>query len=469
MLRNNSPFSANTLCLPGSRRMNVPSSVIWAFLGLEVALLCLAGFAGVKYVLLVFLLSGVLAVCLAGGLPVIFALIVISPVVFLPGIPLSTIRAGKWIFVILVVLSWLMGKAFRGERIFIPETRINHFILFFVSWGFLISLHALNPVVSFAGLLRISSIFGLFYLFTDLIRSRRDIARTVAIWIAVGTLLSGYGIVQNALSIRLYGVGQRIWSTFENPNNLGIFLFLLIPLVLSLLLVRLRLRYRIALAAVLPLLLLCLLWTGSRASWVALYVSLLGFGIIARRKYIILGMVLAGAVLALILSFSLMRGEFVSLLRLERGLALRPILWSISWRILRDHTFWGVGIGCIPFIFQSYFPVSALTLNRLLLPAAGSPHSLFLQMGAEMGLFGILAIIFFFTTYFRELRITLKQTQDQFARALVMAFLATLPGLFVHSFFELSGIIGPGSYTVFFWLSAALVQATKRKVKPGFA
>ena len=92
-------------------------------------------------------------------------------------------------------------------------------------------------------------------------------------------------------------------------------------------------------------------------------------------------------------------------------------------------------------------------------------HSLFLQIGAEMGLFGIFAIIFFFAAYFRELKATLRQTRDPFARALVMAFLATLPGLFVHSFFELSGIIGPGSYTVFFWLSVALVQAVRRNEK----
>ena len=79
-----------------------------------------------------------------------------------------------------------------------------------------------------------------------------------------------------------------------------------------------------------------------------------------------------------------------------------------------------------------------------------------------MGVLGILIILWFFVAYFRELRQGLKRTRDEYSRALLVAFLATLPALFLHSFFQLSAIVGAGSYTVFFWLSAALVQATKR-------
>jgi len=173
--------------------------------------------------------------------------------------------------------------------------------------------------------------------------------------------------------------------------------------------------------------------------------------------------VLVGAVRGLpLLSLSLVKGELVTLLRMERGLALRPILWQVSWRILKEHPLFGVGIGCIPLVFQSYYPPGSLSLYRLLSPAAGSPHSLFLQMGAEMGMLGIILVLFFFTVYFRELKRTLAQVDDDFLRALITAFWATLPGLFVHSFFELSGVIGPGSYTVFFWLSVSLVQAVRR-------
>jgi len=448
--------------LPANWRRHLPPPMICLFLGLEVMLLLVAGLAGIKYVLLIVSASVALCLCFWGQLPAVLALIAISPVVFLQDVPLVVIRAGKWMFVVLVVLFWLMGKAMRGEKIFVPKTAVNYFIVGFTLWGVFVSLLALDLAKSLFGLLRIVSIFGLFYLFTDVISTRDGIRKTVAMWIGTGIFLALYGIFQYQFSVAHHGAGQRIWSTFENPNNLGIFLFFLIPLVLSLFFLYQKPLKKAGLSLVLLLLLVCLLWTGSRASWLGLYVAFLSFGVISRKKYFTSVMLIIGAILGLILSLSLVKGELVTLLRMERGLALRPILWQVSWRILKEHPLFGVGIGCIPLVFQSYYPPGSLSLYRLLSPAAGSPHSLFLQMGAEMGMLGIILVLFFFTVYFRELKRTLAQVDDDFLRALIIAFWATLPGLFVHSFFELSGVIGPGSYTVFFWLSVSLVQAVRR-------
>ncbi|MCK4271559.1 O-antigen ligase family protein [bacterium] len=412
--------------------------------------------------MLILIGAAALFICFAGRVSVIWALIVVSPVVFLEGISLGAIRAGKWAFVIFIVLLWFLGKAMRGEKIFIPSTSVNYFIIGFVSWGVLISLNALDPIESFINLLRMSSFFGLFYVFVDVLQSREGIRKTVGVWIGTGIFLSMLGIFQYRLSMIRYGIGQRVWATFENPNNLGIFLFLLLPVALSLFFLRGKLMKKIALGIVILLFLLCLLWTGSRSSWLATYIAFVAFGIIAKKRRFTLLLIALGAILGLAVSYSLLRGELSSLLRIGRGLAFRPILWDISWRIFLDHPLFGVGFGCIPIVFQSYYPVSILSLYKLLSPAAGSPHNLFLQIGAEMGIMGILLLLGFFTAYFLELREGLKRTRDKYYQALVMAFLATLPGLFVHSFFELSGVIGPGSYTVFFWLSVALLQAIKR-------
>lgn len=448
--------------LPGNWRGYCPPPLLCLFLGLEVILLLVAGLAGIKYVFLIVSGTVALLLCFGGRLPALFALLAISPVVFLKDVPLDVIRVGKWIFVIMVVLSWLVGRAMRRERIFVPTTAVNYFILGFVLWGIFISLLARDFAVSFFGLFRIISIFGLFYLFTDVISSRDDIRKTVAMWIGTGIFLALFGIFQYQLSVMRQGAGQRIWSTFENPNNLGLFLFLLIPVVISFFYLYRKPLIKVGLGFALGLLLVCLLWTGSRASWLGLYVACLAFGVISKRKYLTSVILILGAILGLILSLSLVKGDLITLLRMERGLALRPILWQVSWRIFKDHPLFGVGIGCIPAVFQSYYPISSLSLYSLLSPAAGSPHSLFLQMGAEMGGLGVVLVLFFFGVYFRELKRTLGHLEDEFLRALIIAFWATLPGLFVHSFFELSGVIGPGSYTVFFWLSVSLAQAVRR-------
>jgi len=449
-------------CLPRGLSRDIPPALMWGFLSLEIALLMVFALAGVEYVLLILLGVAALLFCLSGRLTAIWALILISPVVFVQGVSLGAIRTGKWAFVFYVVLIWFLGKAVRGEKIHLPRTSVNYIIIGFVSWGFLVSLNALDPVESFLGLLRMSSIFGLFYVFADVLHSHEDIRKIVGLWIGMAILLAGLGIYQYYLSRARYGIGQRVWATFENPNNLGIFLFMLLPVALSLFLLPAKRLKRIGLGIAIFLFLLCLFWTGSRASWLATYVAFVSFGIIAKRRVLAVSLMALGVILIIAISHSLWGEGLAALLRVGRGFALRPILWSISWRILLDYPLFGVGFGCIPILFQSYYPVGALSLYKLLSPAAGSPHSLFLQTGAEMGVPGILLILAFFVIYFYELRETLRRVRDEFQRALVLAFWATLPGLFIHSFFELSGLIGPGSYTIFFWLSVALFQAIKR-------
>jgi len=439
----------------------VPASFFWVFLSLQLALVIILALLGIKYVLLILIGVGALSVCFAGRLPAILLLIAVSPVVFLQDISPAAIRAGKWAFVIVLVLTWFLGKILRGEKIFVPRTSVNFFVICMLSWGALISLYALNPVESLLNLLRLLSLFGLFYLFADVLRDRQDILKTVGVWVTVGVLVSLTGMYQYRLSMIRYG-GGRVAATFENPNALGIFLFLLLPVVLSLFFLRREALKRLGLGITLLLLLLCLLWTGSRSSWLAAYVALVSFGFIAKKRYLVVPLVVLGALLGIVLSSSLLSGGLYDLLRFGRGFAFRPILWGISWRIFLDHPLLGVGFGGIPTLFQSYYPVSALPLYKILAPAAVSSHNLFLQIGAEMGVLGILFVVGFFVAYFLEVRGALRRVQDEQYRAILMALLATIPALFVHSFFELSAIIGAGSYTVFFWLSAALFQAIKR-------
>jgi len=443
--------------------MTATRRLFWGLVILETVLVLIFAALGKEYLLLGMGTLVLLLLPLAGRLSIVWAILIISPVVYLEGIPLGIIRAGKWIFVILVVLLWLLSKAIQRKKIRLPEAKTRVLITAFLCWGAFISFHAIQPVISFAGLLKLVSIFGLFYLFSDMLRSRRDIRHTILIWIGIGGILSILGIYQYFNSWAHWGVGQRIWAAFENPNNLGIFLYLLIPITFSLLLQPGKIIPRIVLGLCLVLFLLCLYWTGSRAAWVATYVAFIALSIITRKKYLAGALFLFGAILGILLFRSLATGQLAALLRVGRGLSFRPILWGVSWRIFRHNPLFGVGFGCIPQVFQSYFPVSALSLRSYLFPLAGSPHNLFFQTGAETGLPGVAFILGFFIVFYRDARGFYHRATHPLDRAIAASFWATVIGLFAHAFFELSALIGPGSYTVFFWLLVALFYAVRRR------
>jgi len=438
------------------------SRLFWGLVILETVLVLIFAALGEEYLALGIGALVLLLLPLSGRLQIVWAILVISPMVYLQGVSLGVIRAGKWIFVILVVLLWLLSKAFRREKIRLPDAKTRALITAFLCWGAFVSFHALQPVVSFAGLLKLISIFGVFYLFSDSLRSRRDIRYTILVWIGIGVLLSLLGIYQYVASWAHWGVGQRIWATFENPNNLGIFLYLLIPITFSLLLMPGKIILRIALGPCLILFLLCLYWTGSRAAWVATYISFVALSLITGRKVMTGVLLLLGAALGIVLFHSLATGQLATLLRVGRGLSFRPILWGVSWRIFLHNPLLGVGFGCIPEVFQHYYPISALSLRSYLFPLAGSPHNLFFQIGAETGLPGVVFIMGFFVVFYRDARRLYRRTEHPLDRAVAVSFWATVIGLFAHAFFELSALIGPGSYTVFFWLSVALFYAVRR-------
>ena len=142
--------------------MKLSSSVVWGFLAIEVALLVIAAVAGIQYALLILVGTSALCLCFIGRLPAVLFLIAISPVVYLENIPSLVIRTGKWGFVILLVLTWFLGKAIRGEGVILPKTSVNSFVVCFGIWSALISVRAVYPLNSFAELLRLLSIFGLF-------------------------------------------------------------------------------------------------------------------------------------------------------------------------------------------------------------------------------------------------------------------------------------------------------------------
>jgi O-antigen ligase len=67
------------------------------------------------------------------------------------------------------------------------------------------------------------------------------------------------------------------------------------------------------------------------------------------------------------------------------------VIWQTDLRVIRDHPWFGVGLGVFPFIVHRW---AVEDPRAAWIPQGTPPHSLFLDMGAEVGILGAVAFLY---------------------------------------------------------------------------
>jgi O-antigen ligase len=146
--------------------------------------------------------------------------------------------------------------------------------------------------------------------------------------------------------------------------------------------------YRVSLVAVILLLTFCLIQTFSRGGWMGLGVAgCLMFFLLPRKKFV----VILGVVFILLI-FSLPgASERVAASVKAGGDSGRHLLWDGVWLMIAEHPFVGKGVGTFMAFFQDYIQGHGPTYA----------HNCYLQMWAEIGVFGLLSFLAFLYTVLR--------------------------------------------------------------------
>lgn len=201
---------------------------------------------------------------------------------------------------------------------------------------------------------------------------------------------------------------KRIFSSFLDPNFLGLFM------VLSLLVVLLSKISRYQKFILGALFFYTLMFTYSRGSYLALVISLSFYLIKTHKTRFFLFFILLIVTTAVLLPRP--SGEGV---RLERLFSITERLenWKFGWKIFADHPILGVGFNAIRYVKISYkYPQDNLLVSH---SGAGLDNS-FLMVAATSGIIGL--IVFFLLLY-------------QIFTQVSMLTKASLIAIFVHSFF----------------------------------
>jgi len=340
-------------------------------------------------------------------------------------IPIS--KAGVEIFASLAISAFIIKKILQPELRFI-KNHTHLFLLFFVIFGGLSLLNSgpyLKKSLEALFCKWLEYIF-IFLIVEDTLASHKRLRNAMAILLIVGAIVGidglfqrflGWDFLRQRLTIKIREGMFAVTGPFKHYNDFAAYLVCVLSLFVALFLG--AGGGQVGLVFAIVLLGMCLLFTFSRGGWLGFLAGGLLMLFLLRQWKVVLTVITIFA-LALILVPAI-KERTVFTFR-PGGDAGRFVMWQGTWRIIKENPFLGKGLGT----FMEYFPryIHGLGIQYA--------HNCYLQMWAEIGIFGLLSFVLFVgSILLRGIRV-FRAKRDFF----LLGVLCGIFGFLVHSFFD---------------------------------
>ncbi len=186
----------------------------------------------------------------------------------------------------------------------------------------------------------------------------------------------------------------RLLGTFVHPNMFAFYLVLIICLSLF---VALNLKKgaveKIPYALLVIFFTIPLLFTYTRAAWLALAFIFFGIGVYRFRKLLFISIIVV-ALLYLFAPFFQDRISTLATLGASDSSSWRLDLWRDIWGFIKTSPWFGYGPGTVAIFIQKNIP-------RFLVET--EPHNDYLRVWVESGIFALLAYLWIYLAYFKKM------------------------------------------------------------------
>ncbi|MBE6576639.1 MAG: hypothetical protein E7653_00700 [Ruminococcaceae bacterium] len=355
-------------------------------------------------------------------------------------------------------------KLIRGKRVLKFEL-IDIMVLVFAILVFLAGAITVGGRASYNSALLSCAMMLIYFLIKNLIRTEKWLRRCVLAFVGSGTVIAAYGVIQYVLGFavddwldttyftNIYG---RATSVFDNPNYLAAYLCAVFPFALYCAINRETTKERSLYSWASVLIVACIVFTWSRAAWIAVIVCSIVFFMIRSRKTVryIIGVLCTIPFLIFIIPDNILT-RFMSIGDLADSSTLyRVYTWIGSIKMIKDNLLGGIGYGTEAFaeVYPSYAYAG--------IEEAVHSHSLYLQIIISMGIGGILCFAFVAVLFAQKSFEYIKSPCNDDTRTITSAALVSVIGLLIMGVFDYIWY----NYTVFFafWMVMAIgVAAVK--------
>jgi len=312
------------------------------------------------------------------------------------------------------------------------------FLLIFIVLSAIVSIMSFTPRASIQIVLLTSIFMMSAQAVMAIASSKKSVDFFILIFVVSASFAGLYGIYQvfagyvsdaTWIDSELFaGENFRVFSSFDNPNVYATYLLLIIPITAACIVFFKNRFLKFCAFCATGLLLVNLLLTLSRGSYVALALAVFVFILIIEKRLLILlfGFV---PVLPFLLPQAIMN-RLLSIVNLsDTSTTFRMSIWQGSIRIIQD--FWLSGVGQGLEAYHIVYPYYALA-------AAGTRHShnLYLQMLVEIGVGGFFVFICILACFFRAMVHFLRHTKEFRLKIMSAAIIVGMIGFLVQSMFD---------------------------------
>ncbi len=394
----------------------------------------------------------------------LLTLIIVTPLLFSKETE-STFLITKEAFsksvILFMTMVWLI-KLSSSNEVKICKSPMNLPILFLILAAFISLFKLINSTAIYLSLWDLSNLLCfiiLYFIISDVIKTRGQIERILVIFVLIGGWTALYGILQYyGIDYFHYWVGntgrKSMFSTFGNPNFVAEYHIAILPISLIFFLFGSSLWKKVLGGFGFVAASLCLLISQTRGSWVGFALSIIFLCIMLKLKD---RKVFADAkrtiriilILAIIVLFGFGAADLEKhgLKEVKAvvnraysiftfGDEFRRFVWQGTIIMIKEHPFTGVGLGGFK---QRYPEYQAKFLERDEYPsyvqASNVPqaHNEFLQVWAEMGILGVAAVLWLVSALFYNGISILKKLKTPYMWKLESGMLAGCFAVLIHA------------------------------------
>jgi len=359
------------------------------------------------------------------------------------------------VLIVVIFLGVLVKHTFEGRPLRWRASPVNAGIVAYYGVCLLSTLLALRLSVqawdrdmAFFVLAKMLEFYLIFFMVGMAITSMAEVRRHLRVFFAVSLIVSIYGIIS-------IGTQPRVSAPFEaggtEPNTLGGYLMIVMMLAISLGTFSPKARLRLLLFTIAGLSALPFIWTLSRASYVAFAVTLITWGLITRRYWIVPLLTVFILVAPILMPQKVVQrvqstiepsGVAIQVplageVTIDKSAYERVYVWQKVRHNLTVWPFFGGGVAWGAIL-----------------------DSQFARVLIETGVAGICAFAFLLSRLMKSTRETHRWSRDWVAQALAAAMFSLTIGLMVHS-------LGTISYLIVrimepYWFLMALVTVSRQ-------
>lgn len=329
-----------------------------------------------------------------------------------------------------LICSWLIYK-FEGD--FFNTFRKNIIVLLpiilFLLSGLISLLHSPFHLASLNEFIRRFIYCFLAIIIIDCFEDKKSLKRIVNFLIFATYVVCIYAVIQfidtryfpappaKGLDpfIWRWAFGNRIFSTFGNPNFFGDFLVVMSPIVLALFFKKKSFHLLLLWA----LITFSTIFSYSKGAWIGFGVGIIAFTFlfigfilnISRRKKVILILLMALITVSIVSG-----GIFLQLKKRPDSSSFRVFTWLSCWEMINTHPVIGTGIGTFYLTYPSYRRPQIFFIEGMHNTESDHPENEYLEVFYDEGIIGLgiflLLLLMVLTIGFRSLSYFRKSNQN---------------------------------------------------------